>query len=74
MKIKTTSIFCLIPVIMAKINKKTMTGLAEKDVHSGEHLSTVEETAELYNSYGNQCGNSSRSWELIYLMIYLYHS
>jgi hypothetical protein len=61
MQIKTTLIFHLTPVRMAKI-KMLVTADAVEDVEKEEHFSIVGGIASLYNHSGNQSGDSSENW------------
>jgi hypothetical protein len=75
MQIKTILRFFFIPLRMVRINNTTqVTDYAGKDVEQGENSSIAGGSAHLYSHYGNQCGNSSERWELIYPKIHLYYS
>ena len=58
---KTTLIFHLTPVRMAKIKTQETAGI-DKDVEKQEHSSTAGGIASWYNHSGNQSGGSSENW------------
>jgi hypothetical protein len=61
MYIKTTLIFYLTPVRMAKI-KTQVTADAGKDIQKEEHSSIAGGIASWYNHSGNQFGSCSENW------------
>jgi hypothetical protein len=61
MQIKTTLIFHLTPVRMAKI-KIQVRADAGKDVEKEEHSSIVGGIPSLYNHSENQSGGPSENW------------
>jgi hypothetical protein len=60
-QIKTTLIFYLTPVTMAKI-KTQVTADAGENAEKEEHSSIVGGIASWYNPSGNQSGGSSENW------------
>ena len=66
MQIKNTLRFHIAPVRMAKI-KNTSDSSCWKGCGGREHSSIVSGRAKLYNQSGNQYGNFSENWVLIYL-------
>jgi hypothetical protein len=53
---------------------KQITTQAGEDSRKGGHVLTAGGSANLYSHCENQCGDTSGSWESIYLKIQLDHS
>ena len=51
-----------------------MTVYAGEDAEKEEHFSTAGGSANLYNHFGNQYGDSSRKWDWVYDKIQQFHS
>jgi hypothetical protein len=66
MQIKTTLIFHLTPVRMAKIKKIQVTADAGEDVEKEKQSSIDGGIVSLYNHSGNQSGGSSENWTEYY--------
>ena len=69
--IKSSLIFHLTPIKMAKIKNTSKPAHAGKDVEQGEHF-LAGGSADLYNHFGNQLGIFLENQ--VYLKIQLYHS
>ena len=63
MQIKTTMSYDLTLVRMAIIKKNLQTINAGEDVEKKEPSYTVGGNANWYSNYGEQCGDSLKSWE-----------